>query len=134
MSSVLSTFLTRAARAAGTNVPPVPDSELVRRFAHDCDAAAFELLLWRHGPMVLAVCRRQLGHAHDAEDAFQATFLALARHAASAGRRGTVAGWLYHVALNAARAARNQRARRHRHEHLTGEPPERASGDDPARE
>src|SRR4051812_42565161 len=134
MKSALSTFLSRAARAARADVPPVPDAELIRRFACDRDAAAFELLLWRHGPMVWGLCHRHLGHTHDAEDAFQAAFLALARHAASAGQRGAVAGWLYRVALNAARAARRERARRLRHVYLTAEPPERASGDDPVRE
>src|SRR5437764_9159663 len=134
MSSALSTLLSRAAQAARADVDQVPDAELIRRFACDRDAAAFELLLWRHGPMVWGLCRRQLGHTHDAEDAFQAAFLALARHAASAGQRGAVAGWLYRVALNAARAARNARARRLRREYLTATPPERVSGDDPVRE
>src|SRR5438270_3110858 len=67
MSNTLSTFLSRAARAADADIPQVSDAELVRRFVCDRDAAAFELLLWRHGPMVWGLCRRQLGHTHDAE-------------------------------------------------------------------
>src|SRR5437764_4875165 len=134
MTTALPTLLYRVARTADPDAARVPDAELVRRFAGQRDAAAFELLLWRHGPMVWGLCRRVLGHAHDAEDAFQAAFLALARHAASAGRRGAVAAWLYRVALNAARAARNARARRLRREYLTATPPERVSGDDPVRE
>jgi RND family efflux transporter MFP subunit len=94
---------------------PVGDAELLRRFADGRDEAAFELLLWRHGPMVLAVCRRLLRHAEDAEDAFQATFLALARKAGAIARGEAVGGWLYRVAYRVAlraRAARERRARR----------------------
>jgi Sigma-70 region 2 len=80
--------LRRAADRPGT-----PDAELLRRYVAG-DEAAFELLVWRHAALVLGVCRRVLRHAHDAEDAFQATWLALARRARSVGRRGSVAGWL----------------------------------------
>src|SRR4051794_19015951 len=74
------------------------DAQLLERFVAGRDEAAFELLVWRHGPMVLGVCRRLLASQHDAEDAFQATFLALARKAASISRREAVASWLYRVA------------------------------------
>jgi RNA polymerase sigma factor (sigma-70 family) len=93
------------------------DAELLERFVSQRDAAAFEVLLWRHGPMVLGVCRRLLRHEHDAEDAFQATFLTLAKKAGSIGRREACAAWLHrvacHVALNA-RAATAVRTRRER--------------------
>ncbi len=88
------------------------DAELLRRFAHGQDADAFELLVWRHQRLVLGVCRRVLGDPEDAEDAFQATFLTLARKAASVGRRGAVAGWLYRVAYRVALNARARVARR----------------------
>src|SRR5499425_505496 len=76
----------------------VPDGELLERFATRRDEAAFAALVWRHGPMVLATCRRVLRHAQDAEDAFQATFLTLARKAASVRKREAVGSWLYKVA------------------------------------
>jgi RNA polymerase sigma factor (sigma-70 family) len=88
------------------------DATLLERFAADRDEAAFELLVWRHGPMVLGVCRRRLRDIHAAEDAFQATFLALARRAKSIRRRASVAGWLYRVAGRVALAARERSTRR----------------------
>src|SRR5262249_11997277 len=90
----------------------VSDAELLGRFVATRDESAFELLVWRHGRMVLGVCRRVLGHAQDAEDAFQATFLTLARRAASIGRHGSVGGWLYQVAYRAALRARSEASRR----------------------
>jgi RNA polymerase sigma factor (sigma-70 family) len=90
----------------------LPDAELLRRWVAARDEAAFELLLWRHGPMVLGVCRRVLGDVHEAEDALQATFLALAVRAGTIGRRAAVAGWLYRVAYRAALLARARAARR----------------------
>jgi hypothetical protein len=68
--------------------------QLQRRFALTQEGAAFEALMQRHGSMVLAVCRRILGREHDAEDAFQATFLVLARKAKSISRCRSLAGWL----------------------------------------
>lgn len=79
-----------------------PDAELLDRFVRWHDEAAFDLLVWRHEKMVLGVCRRLLRDEHDAEDAFQATFLTLARKAASIGRREAVASWLYQVAYRCA--------------------------------
>jgi RNA polymerase sigma factor (sigma-70 family) len=81
------------------------DGVLLDRFVRQRDEAAFEALFWRHGPMVLAVCRRLLPPA-DAEDAFQATFLILVRKAASIGRREAVGAWLYRVAYRVALRAR----------------------------
>jgi RNA polymerase sigma factor (sigma-70 family) len=82
------------------------DAELLDRFVRRRDEAAFEVLVWRHGTMVLGLCRRLLRHEHDAEDAFQATFLVLARKAGSIGKRQALASWLYKVAYRIALAAR----------------------------
>src|SRR6516165_10199472 len=90
------------------------DGQLLERFVSQRDEAAFELLLWRHGTMVLNVCRRVLDHQHDAEDAFQATFLAFVRKARSIVRREAVAGWLYRVAFRVAVEARNKAHKRRR--------------------
>lgn len=74
----------------------VPDAELLRRFSRDRDEAAFELLVWRHGAMVLGLCRRAVRDEQLAEDAFQAVFLVLARKASAV--RGNLGGWLFKVA------------------------------------
>jgi len=83
-------------------IEALTDEELVGRFVQSRDAAAFEILIWRHGPMVWTTCRRILRHQHDIEDAFQATFLALARTARSISNRQSAGGWLHRVAVNAA--------------------------------
>jgi erythromycin esterase len=89
-----------------------PDSELLRRFAAERDQAAFAALVQRHGPMVLCVCRRVLGSWNDAEDAFLATFLVLARKAGTSAWRHSVANWLHEVAYRLARKAQAQAAGR----------------------
>jgi RND family efflux transporter MFP subunit len=105
----------------------VSDAQLLERFAGAGDEAAFELLVRRHARLVLGVCRRALHDEHAAEDAFQATFLALARKAASISRREAVASWLYKVAYRAALAVRADRCR-----HATRARPLAAAADVPA--
>src|SRR4051812_25877996 len=108
--------LVRHLRAFSVSGPDgVADSELLERFVCCKDEDAFETLMRRHGPMVLGVCRRILGHTHDAEDAFQATFLVLVRKAASIRPRSQVGNWLHGVARRTALVAKRldtrQRAR-----------------------
>jgi RNA polymerase sigma factor (sigma-70 family) len=90
----------------------VQDSELLRRFYTSRDEAAFELLVYRHGPLVWAACRRMLRDHHAAEDAFQATFLALARQSGSIREGRSVPAWLHRVAVRASihLRRRNRRA------------------------
>jgi RNA polymerase sigma factor (sigma-70 family) len=90
------------------------DPRLIERFlagSGDEAEAAFEVLVARHGPMVQSLCRMLLGEPHAADDAFQATFLVLARRAGSIRDRDALASWLYGVACRVARKARGQAAR-----------------------
>jgi DNA-directed RNA polymerase specialized sigma24 family protein len=93
-------------RLAERDAHGLSDRELLDRFTRQRDEAAFTELVRRHGPMVLAACRRVLRHVHDAEDAFQAAFLVLARKADSIRQRDSVSGWLYQVAYRVALRAR----------------------------
>jgi RNA polymerase sigma factor (sigma-70 family) len=102
-------YLRRIMRPPRSNTT---DSQLLELFSRHGDEAAFESLLHRHGPMVLAVCRRVLGNEPDAEDAFQATFLILVRKAASIRTGEKLKNWLYGVACRTALEARRARARR----------------------
>jgi RNA polymerase sigma factor (sigma-70 family) len=100
-------------RAALVRAPAVvPDGRLLESFLTQRDDAAFAQLVKRHGPMVLGVCTRVIGNVHDAEDAFQAVFLVLARKAGSIVPRDLVGNWLYGVAYRTALQARSRLARR----------------------
>jgi RNA polymerase sigma factor (sigma-70 family) len=106
----LSTLVGRlrdAVRPGGADVPD--DDELLRRWSRQRDEAAFELLVWRHGRLVLGVCQRILRSPQDVEDAFQATFLVLVRKGANILRRQAVASWLYMVAYRISLEARSRR-------------------------
>jgi RNA polymerase sigma factor (sigma-70 family) len=109
--------LRRAALQGGAGLT---DGQLLECFIASRDEAAFEALVRRHGPMVLGVCRRVLRHDQDAEDAFQAAFLVLARKAATVTPRDLLANWLYGVACKTAAKARGLRAKRQtREKHVT---------------
>jgi RNA polymerase sigma factor (sigma-70 family) len=97
----------------------LPDEELLDQFlGPDGTAAedAFLALVRRHGPMVRGVCRRTLDQLHDAEDAFQATFLVLARKAGRIRHRRALGRWLYRVAYRIAACSRTDSTRRCTHE------------------
>lgn len=89
-----------------------PDAQLLGAFIADRDSDAFETLVARHGPRVLRVCRQVLGRSHDAEDAFQATFLLLARKAGSIRNGGSVGAWLQGAAHRIAVRSRVNARRR----------------------
>jgi RNA polymerase sigma factor (sigma-70 family) len=113
---------------AGQPTTELPDSELVGRFAAG-SGEAFAALVRRHGPMVLGVCRRVLRHQQDAEDAFQATFLALARKVEALRKHEAVGGWLHRIALRiAVRSSKNRLRLRHA---VSGPTPEVATEADP---
>lgn len=107
-----------AAQAAGpAHVPvgdlsQVSDEEFLRRFVIDRDDRAFAELVSRHGGMVMGVSRRMLGNPQDAEDAFQAVFLVLARKANSLRSAGSLPAWLHKTAFRIALRARALRAKR----------------------
>jgi RNA polymerase sigma factor (sigma-70 family) len=95
------------------------DGELLDRFRSDPGPAghdAFRVLVERYGPMVLGLCRSQVSDAHEAEDAFQATFLVLVRGADSIRRRETIGPWLHGVAIRVARRALKRTIRRQNRE------------------
>jgi RNA polymerase sigma factor (sigma-70 family) len=126
-------LLYHAAHAAARRAGALADADLVRQLAQVSDRAAFELLLWRHGPAVWAVCRRVLGPGPDAEDAFQATFLALSRRASTISDGNAVAGWLHRVAVRAAVETAKARSRRTSRETPSPILPEAIAPDDPVR-
>jgi RNA polymerase sigma factor (sigma-70 family) len=115
-------ILNRLTRAA-VEPSPEADNRLLDAFVAERSEPAFASLVERHGPMVLAVCSRVLRNHHDAEDAFQATFLILARRAGDVNPRGAVGAWLYGVAYRVAIKARALRSRRLVREQPLGDEP-----------
>ena len=110
------------------------DRQLLERFLTTHEEATFEALLRRHGPMVLGVCRRVLANTHDAEDAFQATFLVLVQRAASITARESLGNWLYGVAYRTAQRARTAAARRRAKEKQMARPEAQSEAGDAWRE
>ena len=94
MTTAENSPVVRYIRGLGATLAPAEwsDAQLLERFAEQGDEIAFEALVRRHGPLVLGVCRRVLGDWHDAEDAFQATFLVLLQKAASIREHDSAAG------------------------------------------
>ncbi len=122
-SSAMSTVVRHLRRAVlRRDVEGLSDGQLLDCFLARREEAAFEALVRRHGPMVLGVCRRVLRHSQDAEDAFQATFLVLARKASSVSPRERVGPWLYGVACRTALKAKAFAARRRQRERPLNEP------------
>jgi len=103
------------------------DGQLLGNFIVHHDAGAFEFLVRRHGPMVWGVCRRALPNVHDAEEAFQATFLVLARKATSVSPRERVGNWLYGVARTTALRVKAANAKRRLRERQVTDLPETAA-------
>src|SRR5262245_62056961 len=118
---------------AGQGGPDPSDEQLLRRFAAQRDQSAFAALVQRHGRLVWGVCRHILHH-HDAEDAFQATFLVLARKAESIRRATAVASWLHGVAYRIALRARRDALRRRLREEKAPLPSEGSSSETALRE
>src|SRR5579871_4762478 len=121
-SGTLSQVLRQLCRLVGAkSVEELSDRQLLEAFAEHHDPAAFEALVQRHGPLVLGICRRVLQDAHDADDAFQATFLVLARKAGSIRRQEAVGSWLCGTAYRIALKARAAAGRRREQERQAGE-------------
>ena len=110
---------------AGRSAAGLGEPQLLERFATRRDPVAFEALVLRHGPMVLGVCRRVLRDPDEAADAFQATFLVLARKAGAIRDGDRLGPWLHAVATKTAHRARSQSRKRAGMTalHEVGEPP-----------
>jgi RNA polymerase sigma factor (sigma-70 family) len=130
-SNALNGVVRELRRAAlGHGEAGLSDAELLEGYIARRDEAAFAELVRRHGPLVLGVCRRVLRDEHDAEDAFQATFLVLARKASSIRLRSTVSNWLYGVAHNTALKAKAMKRKRRAKEHEAGMMPKPETRDE----
>src|SRR5437016_13611855 len=113
----MSRFLRRLTRGmAAETLGELTDRQLLERLLAAKDEAVFEALVRRHGPMVYRVCWRVLQQTEDCEDAFQATFLLLAKKLSTVKKRGSLASWLHGVARRVALAAKKQAGRRHKNE------------------
>ncbi|HVL12070.1 MAG TPA: sigma-70 family RNA polymerase sigma factor [Gemmata sp.] len=123
--AALTATIARARRAVEADT----DGQLLGAFLASRDADSFAELVARFGPMVFAVCRKLTGNHHDAEDAFQAAFVVLARRAATVSPREAVGNWLYGVAVRVAREARAVSARRRAREVPTSPLPDVARAD-----
>jgi RNA polymerase sigma factor (sigma-70 family) len=116
-AATLNVFLRRLKRGLATGViNGLSDQELLQQFLAQGDESAFEVIVHRHGPMVLRVCWRALRQTQDAEDAFQATFLLLARKARSVRKQDSLASWLHGVAHRVSLQAQARWAIQRRHE------------------
>jgi RNA polymerase sigma factor (sigma-70 family) len=123
MARALQELVQRLGRKlASSGLAHLADAELLRQFSTHGNAAAFEVLVWRHGSMVFHVCDRVLGSRGEVDDAFQATFLALVRHARSIRSAEALAGWLYRVARRMSIRLSRQSARRVRRETIVSRP------------
>ncbi len=126
-SSALAASIRQLRRTlAGQQPNQDTDEQLLHAFVIQHDDSAFAALMRRHGPMVLRLCRRVLGHEQDAEDAFQATFLVLARNATALRNKSSLASWLHGTAYRTAMKAKQTAVRRRKYE---GQAPSRPSTD-----
>jgi len=107
------------------------DGQLLKRFTNVNDPDAFRVLVERHGPMVLAVCRSNLRNLHDVDDAFQNTFVSLALHARTVERGDSIGPWLHRVAIRTASRIRNDASKRRARERSTNGDTTQSTDDPP---
>jgi len=123
-------FVRRLRNTLGDETGGLTDAQLLERFVTGRDEAAFEVLVWRHGPMVLGVCERLLHNEQDVEDVFQAAFLALARKAGSISKREALGGWLHTTTLRTALRVRLRASQQGRHQGLPTDVADPAASDE----